>query len=285
MFRWKTAAAVGAVLALALTGCSAGGSTDADSASSAKLTLGLIATATTFEAQAINFANESPYGQAVYDSLLKATPEGEIVREPGHRVGVQRRQHGPHPHPARRRHLHRRHQVQRRGRRAEHPAVPRRHLAEQEPRSLPLPTPRPSTTTTVEITLTQPTPASCIYLTQNAGMQCRAPRVRRPPTSRPTRSARARTSSTPKRPSSASSYEFTKNPDYWDPDSVSTTTPSRSSLHRPDRDAQRPQGWPDQRRKPGRQQRPRRDRSSRLHAEPVRARLDRPDPLRPRRHH
>ncbi|MCU1419020.1 ABC transporter substrate-binding protein [Mycetocola sp.] len=79
MFRWKRAAAVGAVLALALTGCSAGGSNDGDSASSDKLTLGLIATATTFEAQAINFANEAPYGQAVYDTLLKATPEGEVV--------------------------------------------------------------------------------------------------------------------------------------------------------------------------------------------------------------
>jgi peptide/nickel transport system substrate-binding protein len=80
MFRWKTAAAVAAVLALALTGCSAGDSGgDGDSASAAKLTLGVLAPATTFEAQAINFANESPYGQAVYDTLLKATPEGEIV--------------------------------------------------------------------------------------------------------------------------------------------------------------------------------------------------------------
>lgn len=79
MFRWKRAAAVAAVLALALTGCSAGGSSEADSTSSAKLTLGVLVPATTFEAQAINFANESPYGQAVYDTLLKATPEGEIA--------------------------------------------------------------------------------------------------------------------------------------------------------------------------------------------------------------
>lgn len=56
--------AVVAVAALALTGCSASSSSSTESDSST-LTLGLILPATTFEAAGMNFANESPYGQAV----------------------------------------------------------------------------------------------------------------------------------------------------------------------------------------------------------------------------
>jgi peptide/nickel transport system substrate-binding protein len=76
MFRWKRLAATAVVAALALTGCSAGGSSSGGDSST--LTLGVLVPATTFEAQGINFANESPYGQAVYDTLLRATPEGEV---------------------------------------------------------------------------------------------------------------------------------------------------------------------------------------------------------------
>ncbi len=80
-------AAAAAALALALTACTAGasGSGGATSSSGASgnssggtLTLGLLVPATTFEAPDMNWANESPYGQAVYDSLLQASPSGAI---------------------------------------------------------------------------------------------------------------------------------------------------------------------------------------------------------------
>ena len=79
MFRWKRLAAVAAVVALGLTGCSAssGGSEDAGGT----LTLGQIVQPTTFAAAQSNWANESPYMQAVYDTLLTADPKGEV--QPG----------------------------------------------------------------------------------------------------------------------------------------------------------------------------------------------------------
>ena len=46
--------------------------------SSSTLTLGVITPATTFEAPDMNWGNESPYNQAVYDSLVQATPTGVI---------------------------------------------------------------------------------------------------------------------------------------------------------------------------------------------------------------
>jgi peptide/nickel transport system substrate-binding protein len=77
MFRRKwPGAAAGAALALlgplVLSAC--GGS----SGSSSTLTLGVIVPATTFKAPDMNWANESPYNQAVYDSLLQASPAGAI---------------------------------------------------------------------------------------------------------------------------------------------------------------------------------------------------------------
>jgi peptide/nickel transport system substrate-binding protein len=69
-------AIVGAALAflgpLVLSAC--GGS----AGSSSTLTLGLITPATTFEAPDMNWGNESPYNQAVYDSLVQASPAGVI---------------------------------------------------------------------------------------------------------------------------------------------------------------------------------------------------------------
>jgi len=80
MFRWKSVTAAVAVAALALTGCSAGGGGgDSEESGDSTLTLGLIVQATTFEAAGMNFANESPYGQAVYDTLLKEDPSGELL--------------------------------------------------------------------------------------------------------------------------------------------------------------------------------------------------------------
>jgi peptide/nickel transport system substrate-binding protein len=77
MFRWKSLTAAAAVLALGLTGCSAT-STTTTSGAPTTLTLGVIVPATTFSAADIAFANEAPYGQAVYDTLLKADPAGEL---------------------------------------------------------------------------------------------------------------------------------------------------------------------------------------------------------------
>jgi len=83
MNRWKSAAAVAVAAALALTGCSGGAkstsSAGTGSTSGGTLTLGLIAQATTFSAADINWANEAPYGQAVFDGLLRANPDGTIV--------------------------------------------------------------------------------------------------------------------------------------------------------------------------------------------------------------
>jgi peptide/nickel transport system substrate-binding protein len=72
--------AAAAALLVAAAGCSGGSSSSGggSGSSSKTLTLGLIAAATTFKAADILFANESPYGQAVYDTLLKADPEGNV---------------------------------------------------------------------------------------------------------------------------------------------------------------------------------------------------------------
>jgi peptide/nickel transport system substrate-binding protein len=83
MFRLKrlTAVAVVAVAAVALAGCSASSGTK-DSSSTATggtLTLGVLTPATTFSAEGMNWANESPYGQAAYDGLLRANPDGTVV--------------------------------------------------------------------------------------------------------------------------------------------------------------------------------------------------------------
>jgi peptide/nickel transport system substrate-binding protein len=81
MNKWKVALAGAVAAALALTGC-AGGTSSSGSSSAAPggtLTLGLITQATTFSAQDANWANESPYMQAVYDTLLHANADGTIV--------------------------------------------------------------------------------------------------------------------------------------------------------------------------------------------------------------
>ena len=91
MFRRKIAAVVAAAAAIALTLTACGGSTSSTGSSSTSsagsgaaagsggtLTLGMLVPATTFSAADMNFANESPYGQAVYDTLLKADPAGKL---------------------------------------------------------------------------------------------------------------------------------------------------------------------------------------------------------------
>src|SRR4029078_12577052 len=50
--------------------------------SSSTLTLGVITPATTFKAPDMNWGNESTYNQAVYDSLVQASPTGVIEPHP-----------------------------------------------------------------------------------------------------------------------------------------------------------------------------------------------------------
>ena len=77
MFRRKwpgalAGAAVALLGSLVISACGGPGG------SSSTLTLGVITPATTFEAPDMNWGNESPYNQAVYDSLVQASPTGVI---------------------------------------------------------------------------------------------------------------------------------------------------------------------------------------------------------------
>ena len=84
MFRFKRAAVLAVAGTLALAGCSAGGSGGdggSGNGSGGTLTWGVIAEASTFAQKDMRWANESPYAQAVYDTLLRADAEGKI--EPG----------------------------------------------------------------------------------------------------------------------------------------------------------------------------------------------------------
>ena len=85
MRRTKTliaGATAAASLALVLAGCgggsSGGSSGTGGTTSGGTLNLGLLVPATTFQAPDMNWANEAPYGQAVYDTLLQASPAGVV---------------------------------------------------------------------------------------------------------------------------------------------------------------------------------------------------------------
>ncbi|MET0887150.1 MAG: ABC transporter substrate-binding protein [Mycetocola sp.] len=84
MIRWKKAAAAAAIAvtaALALSSC-AGGGTDGGGgeggASGGTLTLGAILAPTTFDPAGAQWGNRSPFYQAVFDTLLLAAPDGSI---------------------------------------------------------------------------------------------------------------------------------------------------------------------------------------------------------------
>ncbi len=94
MFTRKRAAIVATIAAAAITlaGCSGSdseettapttGAATSDGAMAAPegtLTLGTLVPVTTFEAANAAWANESPYMQAVYDTILRADPDGTIV--------------------------------------------------------------------------------------------------------------------------------------------------------------------------------------------------------------
>jgi peptide/nickel transport system substrate-binding protein len=71
-------AAIVAAVALSLTGCGAGGDSSAEQ-SSQTLTLGTLMAPKSFAASDSDFANVSPFYQAVYDTLLRMEPDGTLV--------------------------------------------------------------------------------------------------------------------------------------------------------------------------------------------------------------
>ncbi|MEV5069705.1 peptide ABC transporter substrate-binding protein [Microbacterium sp. LMI12-1-1.1] len=81
MFRWKAAAATIAIAAIALTGCAGGGddSGTSDSGRADRLTLTAIIGPTSYDiGQGAEYGNRSPFFQAVFDTLLQKNGEGEI---------------------------------------------------------------------------------------------------------------------------------------------------------------------------------------------------------------
>jgi peptide/nickel transport system substrate-binding protein len=217
MFRWKSLTAVVAVAALALTGCSASDTSSSGSGSDT-LTLGVIVQNTTFEAANISFANESPYGQAVYDTLLKEDPTGKLLPS----LATEWSYNDDNTVLT----LTLRDDVKFTDGTAFNADAAAQNLTRFRDGTSPnasflaaLGTATAVDATTVELTLTQPDPALLHYLSQNAGMQ-ESPAAfgaadvqTNPVGSGPYILDTAKTVV-------GTSYEFTKNPDYWDPDSV-----------------------------------------------------------------
>ena len=217
MFRWKSLTAAAAILALGLTGCSAT-STSTSSGTPTTLTLGVIVPATTFAAADMNFANESPYGQAVYDTLLKEDPSGEV----GPGLATKWEYNDTRTVLT----LTLRDDVTfTDGTRFDADAAAQNLLRFRDGESpnksflASLGDAKAVDATHVELTLTQADPALLHYLTQNAGMQespkafANADLKTNPVGSGPYILDTAKTVI-------GTSYEFTKNPKYWDPTSV-----------------------------------------------------------------
>jgi peptide/nickel transport system substrate-binding protein len=81
MFRWKATAATIAIAAIALTGCAGGGddSGTSDSGRADRLTLTAIIGPTSYDiGQGAEYGNRSPFFQAVFDTLLQKNSAGEI---------------------------------------------------------------------------------------------------------------------------------------------------------------------------------------------------------------
>lgn len=79
MLSKKSLSAIAATAAMALTLTACGGSSGDDGGSGdSTLTLGVLVQPTSFAAANAAWANESPYIQAVYDSLLREGPDAEI---------------------------------------------------------------------------------------------------------------------------------------------------------------------------------------------------------------
>ncbi|MDN3496822.1 ABC transporter substrate-binding protein [Planococcus sp. APC 4015] len=83
MFRWKATAALTAIAALALTGCAGGAGDDTsgggDSGRADRLTLTAIIGPTSYDiGSGAEYGNRSPFFQAVFDTLLQKNAAGEI---------------------------------------------------------------------------------------------------------------------------------------------------------------------------------------------------------------
>ncbi|WP_210480135.1 ABC transporter substrate-binding protein [Naasia sp. SYSU D00948] len=84
MFKWKRAAAAAVAAVIALSGCSGGGGGSAGEGTGSgqerggTLNWGVPVPVTTFAAADAQWARQSPYLQAVYDTILKAAPDGSI---------------------------------------------------------------------------------------------------------------------------------------------------------------------------------------------------------------
>ena len=76
MFRLKATAAIALTVTLALAGCTGAGDDQGDAPST--LVLGAIIAPTTLDPSGAEWGNRAPYYQAVFDTLLLATPEGTI---------------------------------------------------------------------------------------------------------------------------------------------------------------------------------------------------------------
>jgi peptide/nickel transport system substrate-binding protein len=214
-------AAAAASLALALTACAAGGSSGgasggsgSGSGSGGTLTLGLLVPATTFEAPDMNWANESPYGQAAYDTLLQASPSGAIEPHlatawsynPSKTVLTLTLRSG----------------VKFTDGTAFNASVAAQNLeAFQKGTSnnasdlVNMKSATATNPTTLVITLKQPDPAFLVYLTQNAGLM-ESPKAWSSPTAKtvPVGSGPYEMDTSATVP--GSNYTFTANPNYWD---------------------------------------------------------------------
>jgi len=78
MFRWKAATAALAFAALALTACATGDEGPSDDTSGGTLTLGSILAPGSLDPGLAEWGNRTWFYQAAYDTLLLATPEGTI---------------------------------------------------------------------------------------------------------------------------------------------------------------------------------------------------------------
>lgn len=217
MLRWKRLAAVAVVATLGLSGC-AGNAQAGSSSADSTLTLGVLVAATTFEAANMNFANESPYGQAVYDTLLRETPDAEL--EPSLATDWEYNDDNTVLT------LTLRDDVTFTDGTAFNADAAAQNLVRFRDGTsanssflAALGDAKAIDDTHVELTLTQSDPALLHYLTQNAGMQ-----------ESPAAFANADVKTNPvgsgpyildtDKTVVGTSYEFTKNPDYWNPETV-----------------------------------------------------------------
>ena len=212
-------------------------------------------------------------------------PRGDDRALARDRVVVQRRQHGPHPHAPRRRHVQRRLRPR--------PAdVVATNLQRFKDGTSPdtgyfanVTTIEAPDATTVVITLSAPDPALLNYLTRDPGLvgsseSLESADLRHDPGR--LRPVRARHVGHRHR------HELRRTrrtPDYWNPDVQHYDKLVINVLERPDRRAQRHQGRRGERRQARQQRQPRRGRGRRLDRQRQRARLPGSAAARPRRHH